>query len=131
MAHYAFLNEENIVVEVIVGKDETDSDIDWEQHYGELRNLVCKRTSYNAFAGTHRINDGPGFRKNFAGIGYTYSYELDAFIPPKPYPSWLLDEECCVWYAPVPRPADANLGVLSKQYTWDETSVSWVPITSE
>lgn len=108
MAHYAFLNEDNIVTEVIVGKDETDTSQDWEQFYGEFRNQVCKRTSYNG-----------NIRKNYAGVGYTYDSQRDAFIPPQPFPSWLLIEETCQWDAPVPMPTDG-------MYSWDEATTSWV-----
>jgi len=109
MAHYAFLNENNIVTEVIVGKDETDTAHDWEQFYGEIRNQVCKRTSYNA-----RI------RKNYAGIGYTYDPVLDAFIPPKPFSSWVLVEDTCQWNPPVEMPTDG------KKYVWDESTTNWI-----
>jgi hypothetical protein len=110
MAHYAFLDENNIVTEVIVGKDETDTLHDWEQYYGAFRAQVCKRTSYNG-----RI------RKNYAAIGYTYDYDRDAFIPPKPYDSWILDDITCQWEAPTPMPEiqDNNLWV------WDELSLTW------
>jgi len=108
MAHYAFLNEDNIVTEVIVGKDETDTSQDWEQFYGEFRNQVCKRTSYNG-----------NIRKNYAGIGYTYDSQRDAFIPPQPFPSWLLVEETCQWSAPVEMPTD------NQSYFWDESTISW------
>ena len=108
MAHYAFLNEDNIVTEVIVGKDETDTSQDWEQFYGEFRNQVCKRTSINN-----------NIRKNYAGVGYTYDSQRDAFIPPQPFPSWLLIEETCQWDAPVPMPTDG-------MYSWDEATTSWV-----
>lgn len=112
MAHYAFLNEDNIVTEVIVGKDETDTSQDWEQFYGEFRNQVCKRTSYNG-----------NIRKNYAGIGYTYDSQRDAFIPPQPFPSWLLVEETCQWSAPVPMPTDG-------MYSWDEATTSWVRVSA-
>jgi len=108
MAHYAFLNENNIVTEVIVGKDETNMSQDWEQFYGAIRNQVCKRTSYNN-----------NIRKNYAGIGYTYDAERDAFIPPKPYASWLLNEDTCRWTAPVAMPTD---GI----YSWDEATLVWI-----
>ena len=117
MAHYAFLDSENIVIEIIVGQDEGDTD--WEQHYSEFRGKVCKRTSYNTVLGVHRLNGTP-FRKNYAGIGYTYDADRDAFIPPTPYPSWLLDEATCLWDAPVPYPTDGE------QYRWDEATTSWV-----
>ena len=110
MAHYTFLDANNKVTEVIVGKDETDTTHDWEQYYGQFRGQVCKRTSYNG-----RI------RKNFAGIGYTYDYGRDAFIPPKPYDSWILDEITCQWQAPVPMPEIQN----NNLWEWDEPSLSW------
>ena len=112
MAHYAFLNENNVVIEVIVGKDETDTTHDWEQYYGAIRNQVCKRTSYNN-----------NIRKNYAGIGYTYDSQRNAFIPPQPYPSWTLVEATCQWDAPVAMPTDDKL------YLWDEATLSWIEIT--
>ena len=108
MAHYAFLDSNNIVTEVIVGKDETDTTHDWEQFYGEFRGQVCKRTSYNG-----------NIRKNYAGIGYSYDAQRDAFIPPKPFNSWILNETTCLWNAPVTMPTD------NKQYVWDEPTTSW------
>jgi len=121
MAHYAFLDENNIVTEVIVGKNEGEDNIDWEAHYGAFRGQVCKRTSYNSFGGIHKLG-GIAFRKNYAGIGFTYDDQKDAFIPPQPYPSWLLDEETFLWNSPVSYPTD------NKQYLWDETTTSWVQI---
>jgi len=109
MAHYAFLDSNNIVTEVIVGRHEGEDGIDWEQHYGEFRGQVCKRTSYNN-----------NIRKNYAGIGFTYDSNRDAFIPPKPYASWLLNEDTCQWTSPVAQPSDG------KMYRWDETTTSWV-----
>jgi hypothetical protein len=109
MAHYAFLDSNNIVTEVIVGKHEGEGGIDWEKHYGEFRGQTCKRTSYNG-----------NIRKNYAGIGYTYDSTRDAFIPPKPYASWLLNETTCLWEAPVLMPQ----GGL---YDWDEATISWIP----
>jgi hypothetical protein len=110
MAHYAFLNNDNIVTEVIVGIDETEliEDKDPETWYGEFRGQVCKRTSYNG-----------NIRKNYAGIGYTYDAELDAFIAPKPFDSWVLDEDTATWEAPTPYPTDGLT------YGWDEASTSW------
>ena len=102
MAHYAFLDYyTNRVTEVIAGKDEGEDGIDWEQHYGALRGQVCKRTSYNTLAGVHR-NGGTPFRKNFAGIGYTYDAPRDAFLPPKPHLDFLLNEDTCTWYTTNP-----------------------------
>ena len=122
MAHYAFLNMQNIVTEVIVGKDETEGPTNWEIHYGNLREQVCKRTSYNTVAGEH-TGGGTPFRKNYAGIGYTYDYARDAFIAPQPYASWTLDSNKCIWEAPVEYPSDG------KQYTWNEDTTSWDEIT--
>ena len=128
MAHYAFLNMSNIVTEVIVGKDETDGPTNWEIHYGNIREQVCKRTSYNTKGGVYydpatnepAADQSKAFRKNYAGIGYTYDHSRDAFIPPKPYPSWVLNETNCLWSAPIPMPVDG------KQYAWDENSLAWV-----
>ena len=118
MAHYAFLNMQNIVTEVIVGKDETEGPTNWEIHYGNIREQVCKRTSYNTIGGTH-VNGGTPFRKNYAGIGFTYDYARDAFIPPKPYDSWTLDSNTCLWEAPVAYPNDGEA------YTWNEKNQQW------
>ena len=111
MAHYAFLDENNIVTEVIVGIDETEliEGKDPETWYGEFRGQRCVRTSYNA-----------NIRKNYAGIGSIYDEELDAFIPPKPYESWVLNEETCLWESPIPYPEDG------KVYYWNEDSLTWI-----
>jgi hypothetical protein len=122
MAHYAFLDENYIVTEVIVGKDE--SNFDWERHYGDIRGQLCKRTSYNTIGGVHTTGGTP-FRKNYAGIGYIYDPTLDAFYPPKPFNSWVLNETSCLWEAPVAYPNDGNL------YSWDEETTSWLPINNE
>lgn len=118
MAHYAFLDENNIVTDVIVGKDENEGDTDWEAHYGAFRGQVCKRTSYNTLAGVH-TGGGTPFRKNYAGIGYTYDEARDAFIPPKPFPSWTLNEDTCQWDSPVPYPTDGDA------YNWNEETQTW------
>ena len=122
MAHYAFLDENNIVTEVIVGKNEGEEGVDWEAHYGAFRGQTCKRTSYNTYGGVHS-NNGTPYRKNYAGIGSTFDAERDAFISPKPYASWLLNEDSCLWEAPVAMPEDGN------RYQWDEETQSWVEIT--
>lgn len=124
MAHYAFLDKTNTVTEIIVGKDEGEDNIDWENHYGNFRGQVCKRTSYNTYGGVH-INGGTPFRKNYAGKGFTYDYVRDAFIPPKPYPSWTLNEDSCLWEAPTAMPDDGQL------YTWNEETTSWDVIPVE
>ena len=114
MAHYAFLDENNIVIEVITGRNEdevVDGITNWENYYGSLRGKVCKRTSYNG-----------NYRKNYAGVGMIYDETKDAFYFPQPYPSWILDETTCVWEAPVPYPNDG------KVYQWNETTKEWIEI---
>ena len=110
MAHYAFLDDNNVVTEVITGIDETEliEGLDTETWYGNFRGQVCKRTSYNG-----------NYRKNYAGIGFTYDEERDAFISPKPFDSWLLVEENCQWEPPVAYPSD------NKKYIWNEENVTW------
>jgi len=110
MAHYAFLDDNNIVTEVITGIDETEliEGLDTETWYGNFRGQVCKRTSYNG-----------NYRKNYAGIGFTYDSERDAFIAPKPFESWQLDEETCQWQPPTPYPTDGFT------YSWNEAELSW------
>lgn len=130
MAHYAFIDptQNNLVVEVIVGRDEDDDFqgiTDWEAYYSTKRDgLIAIRTSYNTVAGEHNLGGAP-FRKNYAGVGYTYDETRDAFIPPKPFDSWLLDEATCLWEAPIPYPEDGAI------YTWDEESGDWVEVPSE
>jgi len=123
MAHYAFLDANNIVTEVITGKNEGEDGVDWEQWYGEFREQVCKRTSYNTSGGQHP--EGKPFRKNYAGVGYLYDAQRDAFIPPKPVASWVLNEETCLWNAPIPYPKDGSF------YSWDETTTSWVAMKKD
>lgn len=136
MAHYAFLDENNVVFNVIIGIDEDDlvDGVDsWEQFYGEVQNARCLRTSVNTRGGVHYDHETElpsktqekAFRKNYAGIGYTYDEERDAFIPPQPFPSWVLNEDTCLWYAPVPYPTDGKI------YIWDEATVSWVEVEDE
>ena len=124
MAHYAFLDENNKVTEVIVGKDENENGIDWEQHYSEIKGQTCKRCSYNTIGGIHK-NDGTSFRKNYPGHGFQYDESRDAFIPPKEYNSWSLNEETCLWEAPVERPND------SKKYIWNEEITNWEEVIIE
>lgn len=124
MAHYAIIDNQNVVIRVITGIDEnlTQVDVDgrivggsteaWETFYErQLGNthLVVKRTSYSG-----------SYRKNYAGIGFTYDAARDAFIPPKPFPSWTLNESTCRWEAPVAYPTDG------KFYVWDEDDQEWV-----
>jgi hypothetical protein len=117
MAHYAFIDENNIVTEVIPGKNEGEDGVDWEQWYGEVRGQVCKRTSYNTVGNVHRKGGVP-YRGNYAGIGYMYREDIDAFISPQPYPSWVLDSNF-LWQPPFPSPADSNA------YSWNESNQTW------
>lgn len=118
MAHYAFLNENNRVVYVIVGKEENEDGIDWEQHYSEVMGMKCKRCSYNTIGGIH-LNGGTPFRKNYPGQGYLYDEVRDAFYSDQPYPSWILNEDSCMWEAPITKPDDG------KKYSWDEANQTW------
>ena len=122
MAHYAYINGEGIVVTVIVGKDETEliNGLDTETYYAQGTPYMVKRTSYNTSGGVHNGGSTP-LRKNYAGIGFTYDTARDAFIAPKPYPSWVLDEATCLWGAPVPYPATGK-------WRWDEATLSWVAL---
>ena len=99
MAHYALLDKNNVVVQVITGKDENEGIHDWELFYTQETRLQAKRTSYNTIGGVH-LNGGTPYRKNYAGIGYTYDPVRDAFIPPKPTPDAVLDEATCQWIVP-------------------------------
>ena len=130
MAHYAFLNVNFVVTEVITGVDKSEltEGKPPEVWYGEFRGSICKQTSYNTRGGVHYTDNAPSadqsksFRKNYAGIGYTYDKNRDAFIPPQPYPSWILNEETCLWEAPVPYPNDSNI------YNWNEITQTWTEI---
>jgi len=122
MAHYAFLDENNVVVEVITGRNENeivDGITDWEKHYGDFRGLTCKRTSYNTWAGQH-TNNGIPFRGNYAGIGFFYDSILDAFIPPTPFASWVIDENTFQWVAPISKPTGEGV------YVWSELQTNWI-----
>lgn len=127
MAHYALLDNNNVVTQVFVGRDEDDlaeGVTDWEVYYAP-EGFTCKRTSYNTAGGVHS-GGGTPFRKNYAGIGYTYDAGRDAFIPPQPYPSWVLNEDTCLWDAPTPMPEIAE---GDHQPVWDEDTQSWVAQT--
>ena len=119
MAHYAKLDENNIVTYVFVGKNEDEivlddngNPIDWETYYG------AKRTSYNSHGGVH-LNGGTAFRKNYAGIGFKYDSVKDAFIPPQPFASWTLNEETCLWEPPIQRPTEEGVWI------WVEDNRRW------
>ena len=124
MAHYAKIDENNIVTKVLVIDEETVNS-------GEFGNpLSWIQTSYNTNEGQHSLGETP-LRKNFAGVGMTYDKDRDAFIPIQPYPSWILDEDTCQWEAPLPYPDkigewpwpayDGNDPV----YEWDEDTITW------
>jgi len=122
MAHYSYLDSNSVVVTVTVGKDETEliNGLDTETYYAQGTPYTVKRTSYNTYGNVHQLGGVP-FRKNYAGIGYTYDAVRNAFIAPKPYPSWVLDEATCLWGAPVPYPATGR-------WVWNEATLNWVAL---
>lgn len=118
MAHFAELDENNVVKRVVVVDD---------MHQDNGQNFLAVtcglggtwvKTSYNTLGGVHQYGGTP-FRKNYAGVGYIYDVERDAFYMPQPYPSWILNEDSCIWEAPVTRPND------DKNYIWNESTLSW------
>ena len=125
MAHFARLDSNNIVDFVVVGRDEDNGK---EAELTARTGDVYKQTSYNTRGGVHydpitnepSADQSKAFRKNYAGLGYTYDETRDAFIPPKPYASWVLNEQTCLWEAPVAYPDDGG------RYTWDEDAGAWV-----
>lgn len=123
MAHFAEINEDGLVTRVLVTSNEMPAEgFYWLQ---ERFGGTWIKTSFNTWAGQHRLGGTP-LRKNFAGIGYTYDAERDAFIPPKDYPSWVLNEDTCLWEAPVAKPSGSDV-----VYIWDEDAVNWVENTAE
>lgn len=120
MAHYALLDENNIVVAVMPGHDESE-ETDWERIYSEATGFRCKRTSYNTAAGVHLEGKEP-FRHTYAAQGFLYIDEIDSFIPPSPYPSWTLNLNAKCWQPPIPYPTD------DKMYKWNETDQTWIEI---
>lgn len=130
MAHFAKLDENNIVTFVTVGRQEDDGK---EQELFERTGDVYRQTSYNTRGGIHYNSEtgepsedqSKAYRKNYAGLGYFYDEELDAFIPPKPYDSWVLNEETCFWEAPIPYPEDGEM------YFWDESEGTWVLVEQD
>ena len=125
MAHFAKLGEGNIVEKVVVVHNNVATTEQAGINF--LNNLyqtndVWKQTSYNTKSGVHKLGGTP-FRKNYAGRGYTYDEARDAFIPPKPYPSWTLNGTTCLWDPPVAYPNDG------KEYNWNESTTNWDEIT--
>lgn len=116
MAHFAKVSD-GLVVQVIVAEPE------FFDSFTDTSPGQWIQTSYNTHGGVH-ANGGEPLRKNYAGIGFTYDAQRDAFIPPKPFASWVLNEDTCLWDAPVAMPTDG------KQYQWDEATTSWVEITN-
>ena len=126
MAHFAKLGINNVVTFVTVGRQEDDGK---EAELSARTGDVYKQTSYNTRGGVHYQADGTpsadqskALRKNYAGLGYTYDEARDAFIPPKPYASWVLNEQTCLWDAPVAYPNDGKI------YSWDEGTTAWVEV---
>jgi hypothetical protein len=116
MSHFAKIDENNTVIQVIViEQDVVDTGL-----FGDPNSWI--QTSYNTSGGVHKLGGTP-LRKNYAGIGYTYDNTRDAFIPPKPFSSWILNENTCLYEAPTPMPTD------DKMYSWNENTLSWVEIT--
>ena len=136
MAHFAQIDSNNIVTQVIVVADADTADAQGN-HMESIGIAFCQRliggnwkqTSYNTHGGVHSLGGTP-FRKNYAGLGYTYDAQRDAFIPPKPYASWVLNETTCLWNAPVAMPSDAGQGEPPKMYTWNENTTSWDLVTN-
>jgi hypothetical protein len=118
MAHFAQIDTNNVVIRVLVVPDEQETRGQEFLANDLLLDGKWIQTSYNTWGGKHRLGGIP-FRKNYAKIGSTYDPIRDAFIPPKPYNSWLLDEQTCLWNPPIPHPQDG-------MYVWDESSLSWL-----
>ena len=140
MAHFAKLgiNSKVIGVEVVADADCKNADNNEDETVGIqfLENIhgwpLWKQTSYNTTANTHKLGGTP-FRKNYAGIGHTYDEDRDAFIPPKPYASWVVNETTCVYESPVTYPSVTTYGDPAKPYeiSWDETNTRWICKDSE
>ena len=130
MAHFAKLDENNIVIFVTVGRQEDDGK---EEELNARTGDVYKQTSYNTHGGIHynpetgepSEDQSKAYRKNYAGLGYIYDELLDAFIPPKTYDSWVLNENTCLWEAPIPYPEDGEM------YSWDKSEGTWVLVEQD
>lgn len=124
IAHYAEIDNSGTVLRVLVVSDEQDAR--GQEFLADDLGLggTWKKTSYNTQGGVHTLGGTP-FRKNYAGVGYTYDAGRDAFIPPKPFASWTLNETTCLWDAPVAYPNDG------KMYTWNEDNLSWDEVTND
>jgi len=121
MAHFAELDENNVVTRVIVVSNADTSDAQGNEKES-IGVAFCERL----FGGTWKKTSYNGnIRKNYAGVGYTYNGDIDAFVPPKPFASWTLNNETAQWDPPVAMPEDAGTGEPPKQYTWNEETTSW------
>lgn len=118
MGYYALLNYNNIVTRVLTARSQSEIDHNLEIVYQDIYKQVCKKTSKKTKGGVH-VDGGTPFRKNYAGIGFSYDESRDAFIPPKPFESWTLNESTCLWEAPVSHPTDGN------HYEWNEDDQQW------
>jgi hypothetical protein len=123
MAHFAEIDNAGIVLRVLVVAD--DQENRGQEFLADDLGLggTWKKTSYNTVGGVH-TSGGTAYRKNYAGIGYKYDAVKDAFIPPKPFPSWTLNNDTCLWEAPTPMPVEEG-----KVFTWDEATTSWKEVT--
>lgn len=144
MAYFAKLNTENIVLTVVSvnnniiidsnGIEQESLGVEFLKNLYNEPNSIWKKTSYNSLAGKYYYQDENNlrilgdqskvFRKNFAGVGYTYDKNRDAFIPPKPYPSWILNEYSCCWEAPIPMPSELNVDGTPPR--WNEATLQWI-----
>lgn len=122
MAHFAKLDDNNVVTQVIVVGNKNCKDA-----FGVEKESIGIAFCEKLFGGRWvQTSYNMSFRKHYAGIGYTYNADIDAFVPPAPYPSWVLNNDLAVWEPPVPRPADEGTGDPPKRYDWNEDSLSWV-----
>jgi len=134
VAHYAYIDENNLVTSVIVGPDEgakPESIESWEDYFSAKGKGRALQTSYNTSGGVHYTDGEPSedqtkaFRGTYAGIGFYYDEDLDIFYPPRPYASWTLNAQTASWVAPIDYPADGGL------YVWDETETDWIEVQDE
>jgi hypothetical protein len=137
MAHYAYIDQTTKIVNAVIVGPETVTEPDgfgsWEKYFSAKGKGLALQTSYNTRGGVHynpetgepSADQSKALRYNYAGIGFMYDEDRDAFIPPKPYDSWILDEATCLWTAPIPYPADGG------EYTWDESLGDWVEVVNE
>lgn len=126
-SHYAFLNKNNVVVNVLVYEDDLlpEGYESFEDYYGEAMGMACKKTCPDTLAGSH-ISGGTPFRGNYAQLGHLYDEELDAFVEKQPFPSWTFDQETYSWYPPTPYPENSE-----ETFVWNEKNKVWRPVVLE